>query len=127
MQAYQSQVFEAEKRATFNATLSVLQDAGYIIEAADMDTGFMTGKAPTQHKVDFWFGPMNTSAKVSAFIAEESEGKTKVRLNFVESSQRKSAWNYTQDVVQDTPVRDPEVYRNMFTRIGDTLFILKSK
>src|SRR5690349_9884987 len=69
MQAYQSQEFDAPKQALFDATLSVLQDAGYIIESADMNSGFITGKAPTKSKMSLMWGAMNQGGKVTATVS----------------------------------------------------------
>jgi hypothetical protein len=125
IQALQSKEFEAPKPMVFEATLSVLQDAGYIIESADVASGFITGKAPTRSNLDFWKGPMNKGGKVTAIIIPLGETHARVRLNFVASSQRKSVWNPSQDVINETPVMDPELYQRVFAKIGETIFVIK--
>lgn len=122
-QQYQSQEFEAVKRLAFASTMSVLQDAGYIIGSADFDTGFITAKAPTNAKFDLWYGSTNVGAEVSAFIEEFGTNKTKIRLAFVNKRQRKSAWNPYQDVIEESGVQDASVYKKVFDKIGEAIFI----
>lgn len=126
-QQYQAQEFEAPKRVAFAATMSVLQDAGYIIGSADFDTGFITAKAPTNSKFDFWYGAKNIGAEVSAFIEEFGTKKSRIRITFVNRTQRKSAWNPYQDVIIEKGVQDPDVYKKVFDKIGEAIFIRQNQ
>ncbi len=126
IQAYQSHEFEATKRIAFDATMSILQDAGFIIESADFETGFITGKGTTQSRPDLWWGAMNEHVKVTAFIEQRTSSLARVRLNLVESSQRKSVWNLAQDVINEAGVRDPKVYQQLFEEIGQAIFVKKN-
>lgn len=123
IQAYQSQEFETDKRVAFNALVSVLQDYGYIIQSADFDTGFVTGKAPTKSKLSLLYGSMNQGASVSATVMVFGNNRTRVRLNFVTTTKRKSAWDGISDVERDDPVTDPKVYQHVFDKIGETIFV----
>jgi hypothetical protein len=126
-QAYQSRDFAATKRNSFDAVLTVLQDYGYIIESADFDTGFITGKAPTSNRFDPWWGPMNEGGKATAFVTTTGEDSSRIRLNFVSVSQRKSAWNLAQDVINEQPVTDPAIYSNVFEKVDETIFVFKAQ
>ena len=126
LQAIQAKDFTTTKQGAFDATLSVLQDAGYVIVSADFTSGFITGKAPTQSKMDMWWGAMNNGGKVTATVSARGENTCRIRLNFVSYAQRKSAWNPAQDVINETPITDPELYRRVFTRIEEALFIAKA-
>ena len=72
IQAYQSHEFEATKRVVFDSTMSVLQDSGFIIESADFDTGFITGKGTTESRNDIWWGAMNEHVKMTAFVEQRN-------------------------------------------------------
>lgn len=126
IQAYQSHEFETTKRIAFDATMSILQDAGFIIESADYETGFITGKGTTQSRLDFWWGAMNEHIRVTAFIEQRTSLLARVRLNLVESSQRKSVWNLAQDVINEVSVRDPQAYQLLFEKIGQAIFVKKN-
>lgn len=127
MQAYQSQEFDVAKQPLFDATLSVLQDAGYIIESAELNSGFITGKAPTKSKMSMMWGAMNQGGKVTATISARGDSRSRLRLLFVAYSQRKSAWNPAQDVIEENGIAEPEVYRHAFSKISEALFIAKAQ
>ncbi len=59
--------------------------------------------------------------KSSAFIEELRPGKTKVRLNFVNTEEWSGA--YGGKLVQDNPIEDPTVYNNAFIKIQEAIFI----
>ena len=106
--------------------MSVLQDAGYIISSADIETGFITAKAPQDSRFDWWYGTMNEGAEVTGTVEAFSEAKTRVRLMFVNTQQRKSAWNPYQDVIKEVGVQDPNIYNAVFDKIEQAVFIRQS-
>jgi hypothetical protein len=126
IQAIQSQEFETSKSIGFASVLSVFQDLGYIVESADKETGFITAKSPTQSKHDWLFtgSRFQSNTKATAFVEEIIKGKTKVRLNFVNTEKSSSAWG--QNSQQDVPVEDATVYKKAFKKIGDAIFIRSS-
>lgn len=126
IQAYQSQEFETSKRIAFDSTMSVLQDAGFIIESADFETGFITGKGTTKSRSDMWFGAKNEHVKMTAFVEQRTASMSRVRVNLVEAVQRKSVWNEAQDVINEKGVRDPEAYQQLFAKIDQAIFIKKN-
>ncbi len=126
IQAYQSHEFETTKRIAFDATMSILQDAGFIIESADFETGFITGKGTTQSRLDLWWGPMSEHVRMTAFIEQRTSSLARVRLNLVESSQRKSVWNLAQDVINEVGIRDPQAYQLLFEKMDQTIFVKKN-
>ncbi len=127
MQAYQSRDFAVSKQQLFDATMSVLQDAGYIVESADLNTGFITAAAPTKARLDIMWGAMNEGAKVTATLSAKGPSASHLRFVFVTRAQRKSAWNLSQDVIQENAVTDPQIYQNAFTKIGEALFVAKAQ
>jgi hypothetical protein len=126
IQSYQSREFETTKRIAFDSTMSVLQDSGFIIESADFETGFITGAGTTQSRSDFWWGAMNEHVKMTAFVEQRTSSVSRIRLNVVESAQRKSVWNPAQDVINESGVRDPKVYQELFEKIDQAVFIKKN-
>jgi len=123
IQSYQSHEFETPKRVSFDSTLSVLQDAGFIIKSADYETGFITGRGTSTARTDMWYGATNEHIEMTAFIEQRTSTLSKVRVNLIDSSQRKSAWNPAQDVITEKGVRDPETYQKLFDLIGQTIFV----
>lgn len=126
IQAYQSREFETTKRIAFDSTMSVLQDAGYIVESADYETGFVTGKGTSQSGSSFWYGATNEHTRMTAFIEQRTSSLSRIRINIVESKQRKSYWNPAQDIIDEAGVRDPEVYQKLFEQIDQAIFIKKN-
>lgn len=133
IQAYQAKVFEADKKTTFNSVMSVLQDLGYIIGSASLDTGFITAVSPNK-QIDSpiaqfarLIGSMNMEGRtaVTVSIEEISPKKTRVRLNLVDSQTR--AGQYGQKATDDTPIDDPKVYESAFDKIGEAIFIRQAQ
>lgn len=149
IQAIQSQTFEADKRVTFNSVMSVLQDQGYIIGSASLDTGFITAESPT-HRTDSGpqidttspvmnqilngiFGADKKTGAVSveekrvvtATIEEIGPKKTRVRLNFVHRKNLSGSMGQREN--QDTPIVNAKVYEEAFSKIGNAIFIRKAQ
>lgn len=149
IQAIQSQVFESDKRVTFNSVMSVFQDQGYIIGSASLDTGFITAESPTRHidsapQVDsaspvmsqilngIFSGDKKTAAVsveekrvVTATVEELSPKKTRVRLNFVHRKNMSGSFGQREN--QDTPVVNAKVYEDAFSKIGNAIFIRRAQ
>lgn len=133
IQAIQARVFDADKKVTFNAVMSILQDLGYIIGSASLDTGFITAESPNK-QVDsgaammaLLFSGIRTEGKtaVTVSIEEISPKKTRVRLNLVDRQLRSGA--YGQRAADDTPIEDPKVYETAFDKIGEAIFIRQAQ
>lgn len=133
IQAYQAKTFEADKKITFNAVMSVLQDLGYIIGSASLDTGFITAVSPNKSvnspaaQLAKMFGGIITEGNtaVTVSIEEITPKRTRVRLNFVDRQTRSG--NYGQRGAEDTPVEDQQVYVNAFDKIGEAIFIRQAQ
>jgi len=124
IQSVQTREYEQGKQVVFAGVMSVFQDLGYIVNSADLATGFITteGLATGETGILEWL--LNTSqvtqTRATAFI-EEVNDKTRVRLNFVET------WRESRDQGQSTrrdrPILDAEVYENAFDRIENAIFV----
>jgi hypothetical protein len=125
LQAIQSKMFETNKDVAFPSVLSVFQDLGYIVDSADKDTGFITASSATENTTGFLAsmgGHSQTSkTKATAFVEQITEGRSKVRLNFVTVNKGSSA--YGRESQQDTVIEDAAVYETAFNKIGDAIFI----
>lgn len=125
LQQLQTREFEAPIKLVFASVLSVLQDAGYIIDSADSETGFITAKSPTDSNLSYnllWgFGKRNKATMITVFIEPVGAEFSKVRLNFVGINEEKSAYGISSRV--DTPIEDNVIYQNIFEKIDETIFI----
>ena len=125
VQAFQTHEFEAPKKTVFSSVVSVFQDLGYIVESADVETGFITSASASINKTGFWqaMGGMASSGKTraTAFVEEIRPDFVTVRLNFVDTQNMSSA--YGQQSSQDKPVMDPKPYQIAFDKIDEAVFI----
>lgn len=128
IQAYQSRSFEVDKKTAFNSAMSVFQDLGYIVNSANLDTGFITAESPTKGAkgseafLSFLVGMrVEGRTAVTAFVEELSPKSAKIRLNFVE--RKKSSGDYGQQSNRDDPIQDPKIYQSAFDKISYAIFI----
>jgi len=118
IQSIQQRDFEAPKDLTFAATLTVLQDLGYIVGGADTQTGFITAQGAAQ-KASF---RTDSQSKVTAFVESTGEERSRVRLNFLVANEKQSM--YTGRVRNaDESILDPAIYEHAFDKIGEAVFV----
>lgn len=126
LQALQSREFETSKENLFSAVMTVLQDLGYQVQSADLQTGFITAVSATQNKTNFWeaVGGVRSSGstKVTVFIMALPNGRTRVRLNFLNTKVSSSA--YGQSSQNDKPILDAKIYTNAWDKIDEALFVM---
>lgn len=124
IQSVQTREYEESKQVVFASVMSVFQDLGYIVNSADLATGFITSEGLTagENGILEWLlnATQASQTRATAFI-EEVDDKTRVRLNFVES------WHESRDggqtVRRDLPILEAEVYENAFDRIENAIFV----
>ncbi len=139
IEAMQTQQFDAAKRKTFDAVMTVLQNEGYVIQAANYDTGFITAKSETQEasgmddpffQFAMGFGGngrpehITFDKTVSAFVTPvKIKGKTssKVRLSFVAHRTITGGGEGTR--TEDKQILDPELYKKIFADIRQQVFV----
>lgn len=126
MQALQSREFETSKENLFGAVMSVVQDLGYQIQSADVQTGFVSAISITEQRTNFFEalgGARSTGqTKMTAFIQNLPNGMARVRLNFLFT--RSTSMAYGQSMQNDKPVLDVVVYRNAWDKIDEALFVM---
>ncbi len=132
IQSFQSRQFDAEKKTTFNSTMSVFQDLGYIVNSASLETGFISAESPLKGADGLKaflenISSMRSEGKtaVTAFVEEIGPKTTKVRLNFVQRD--KTTREYGQQANREKPIMDPKIYESAFNKIGDAVFIRTSQ
>jgi len=124
LQAFQSKEFETSKKIAFASAMSVFQDLGYVIGTADLETGFITGKSPTKQDFVLFVGQRMQDVKATAFVEEMGVNRTKIRLNFVNSTQTSSGYGMKGE--SDQPIEDPKVYQDTFAMIAKAIFVRES-
>ncbi len=124
LQAFQSKEFETTKKIAFASTMSVFQDLGYTIGTADLETGFITAKSPTKQSFVPFVGQKMEDVKATAFVEAMGEKISKIRLNFVNSTQTSSGYGMKGE--NEKPIEDPKVYQETFTKIAKAIFVRES-
>ena len=123
LQQMQSREYDTNKSISFPAVVTILQDSGYRIQAADKDTGLITATASTKSKLTWMpfvgFGKSKKTPVVSAFIEERGRG-SRIRLNFVMAKIKSNA--YGMGMTDEEPIEDPATYRDAFERIDKEVF-----
>ena len=138
IQAMQTREFEADKKVAFGAVMSVVQDLGFTVNAADLDTGFI--QASGQSRSDRWsLGEQlfifaisdeevehqhtveTNKEKITAYIESTPSGGSRVRLNLIETTHYSSELG--QSSTEDYRVLEAEVYQNAFERIESAIFV----
>jgi len=104
LQELQARVLESDKRTMFNASVSVLQDAGYVVRNADFDTGLITAAGETQSNTNL-FGILastssSTQTTASVFVEPWEIHATRIRVNFVEAN--KTSGQHGQSTSSDS-------------------------
>lgn len=129
IQAVQAKMFETDKPTAFKSVLSVLQDLGYVIQAASLETGVITAQSPTKQDTSgsaafaAAFGGVRTEGRtyVTASVEDFNAKQTRVRLNFVDKRFRSARTG--QQATDETPIHDSKIYANAFEKIGEAIFI----
>ena len=128
LQSLQSHEYETSKEVLFASVVSVFQNMGYQLRNADMPSGFITAASPTKNKTGF----MDVLAKqtssgnseVTAFVETMSSGRSRVRLNFMNSKTSSSMWGHNDK--QDSAVLDPQTYKVAWDKIDEAIFERKA-
>lgn len=128
LQQLQSHDYEADKNIVFGAVMTVLQDAGYRIQAGDKETGLITGIGQSSKKLTWLpfvgFGTSKKSPVVSAYIEQMGPNLTRVRLNFVMAKLK--ANQYGSNLGDEEAIVEAEPYRDAFEKIDQAVFLRQS-
>ena len=121
LQAIQTKEFDTDKKTAFTSVLSVLQDLGYIIGSADMETGLITAKSPTSQDFVPFVGQRMQDTKVNAFVEQIAKGRAKIRINFIKSVQTYSGYGMKGE--NEHPIEEGEMYQEVFAKIQQAIFV----
>ena len=123
IQSMQSRSYNKSKDIVFPSVMSVLQDLGYSIKTADIKTGLITAEstAKSNAAMKFWLGIAEVTQTTADAFIEEINGKTKVRINFINMVKQSSRWG--QDDRQDKQILDPAPYQNAFEKVENAIFV----
>lgn len=96
--SYQSRTFEtADKERVLRATISTLQDLGFVIDRADLTLGSVSGTKLAGHQT-----------KITVSVRPKGNDRMLVRAN--------AQFNVT-------PIEDPQHYQDFFTSLEKSLFL----
>lgn len=96
--SYQSRTFEtADKEKVMRATISTLQDLGFVIDRADLLLGSVSGTKLDQHQI-----------KITVSVRPKGTDRMIVRAN--------AQFNIT-------PIEDPKHYQDFFSSLEKSLFL----
>ena len=96
--SYQSRTFEtADKEKVLRATISTLQDLGFIIDRADLTLGSVSGTKLDGHQI-----------KITVSVRPKGNDRMLVRAN--------AQFNIT-------PIEDPKHYQDFFASLEKSLFL----
>ena len=124
IQSIQSREYEASREVVFPSVISMFQDLGYIITNADMATGLISAESAAQSSGDFesfLMGQTKVSQTKATGFVETIGTMTRLRLNFVEINQ--TSTDYGQTDRHDTPILNPGLYQNAFSRVENGIFL----
>ena len=123
IQSMQIRTYDNKKEVVFPSVMSVLQDLGYAIKVADINTGLITAvsTAKSNAAMKFWLGIAEVSQTNADSFIEEINGRTKVRINFINVVKQSSA--YGQEDRTDQQILDPVPYQSAFDKIENAIFI----
>jgi hypothetical protein len=119
LQAFQKREFPTTKQIAFASAVSVFQDLGYTVRAADIQTGLIQAQSPT--KSFLFFGSHMSNTDATAFVEELAPSRTSVRLNFVQVNESSSG--YGMKSKSDKPIINPQIYESAFAKIQEAIFI----
>lgn len=125
MQELQARVLDSDKRTVFNASVSVLQDAGYVVRNADFDTGLITAAGETQNNTSLFGILASTTSSIqttaSVFVEPWEFHDTRIRVSFVEAY--RSSGQYGQSTSSDSTIFTADVYRNFYQQLDKAIFV----
>lgn len=106
--------------------MTVVQDLGYQVQSADLQTGFITAVSATEQKTNLFEalggGSSTGLTKMTAFIQNLPNHMARVRLNFLYSKMSSSAYGRSNQ--NDKPILEATVYRSAWDKIDEALFVM---
>jgi PBP1b-binding outer membrane lipoprotein LpoB len=121
LQSIQKKEFDTTYKTAFASILSVFQDKGYVIDAANADTGLITAAGHKTRGFIPFVGQSIEYVKATAFIESMASKNVSIRLNFVNHQETSSG--YGMQGGNSVPIEDPEFYKGIFARVEKAIFV----
>jgi hypothetical protein len=118
--------FESSFENAFRATLTILQDQGYIIKNTDMDSGLIvanvdrktaTGLQLLQHLFVGFAWDKGTEVEVSCVVNKINERTNETRINIQEVKYGESSWFSGTSKQSSKQIYEPSLYQRLFNEI----------
>ena len=111
----QTRVFNIDLRTALNATVTVIQNLGYIIQDANFDTGIITAKS-TQ-TANLWGDSEYTEATAFIQSYRQSNKNSSIRINFIVYNPMPNPNQSGAPINTSSAILDPQAYENAFAKI----------
>ncbi|WP_265659084.1 hypothetical protein [Francisella philomiragia] len=121
IQLMQTKVFNVDLRTAFDATVTVMQNLGYIIQDANFNTGIITAKST--ENANGWGQSEYTEA--TAFIQpyRQSNKDSSIRINFVVYQSTPDPNQGAAPINTSYAILNPQAYENAFAKIQQQIFV----
>ena len=110
----QIKVFNVDKCTAFNATVTVIQNLGYIIQDTNFNTEIITAK--NTKTANFLGDTQYTESTAFIQIYKQSD-KSSIRINFVIYNSMPNPNQSGALINTSSAVLDPQAYKNAFAKI----------
>lgn len=117
----QIKVFNVVKRTAFNATVTVMQNLGYIIQDANFNTRIITAKS-TQ-TANFFGDTQYTESTAFIQTYKQSDKNSIIRINFVIYNSMPNPNQGGAPINTSSAVLDPQAYKNAFAKVQQQIFV----
>ncbi|MFC1576043.1 hypothetical protein ACFL3J_00065 [Candidatus Omnitrophota bacterium] len=112
----ESQVLEGSYNDTFEATLPVLQNYGFIVKSSDSKTGLIKADSATKRG---WFG-VTTTYGITATVVSLSENQTKVELQLAKFVRSEIQYGIKEGV---RVIDNPQLLRSIYIDIQKEIYM----
>lgn len=112
-----TRTIEGSYENVFKATMTVLQDQGYIIKNTDMNSGLLVAAVDRQANAfaTILSGDLSTSVELTSTVNKINATSQDLRINIQETNFTRGAWGSTDKSV--TPIYDEKIYQGLFNQI----------
>jgi len=121
-----TRLIESDYENVYRASLTVIQDQGYVIKNTDMDSGLIVAsvdrktKAGSQIAQALFLGYVPSKGKefeLSCMVNKLSEKSTEIRLNIHETEYGESSWLSGTSKQDSKQIYDQKLFADLFNEI----------
>jgi hypothetical protein len=121
-----TRMFDSSYDNAFRATMTVLQDQGYVIKNTDMQAGLIlasvdretsSGSQIAQYLLVGHAFDKGTEVEISCTVNNLNDFSTEVRINIQEVKYGQSSWLSGTSKQSSKQIYEPELYRSLFNEI----------